>query len=135
MSHISLYRKYRPTNFSKIIGQEYVVKSLCNSIVNEKVGHAYIFNGSRGCGKTSIAKIFAKAANCLTPINGDACNKCENCQFINNLQTVDVQEIDAASHNGVEEIRKINESVNFLPVGLKKKIYIIDEAHMLTTQS
>jgi DNA polymerase-3 subunit gamma/tau len=132
MSHIALYRKYRPKSFADIIGQDFIVRTLTNSIKLNKVGHAYIFAGPKGIGKTTIAKVFAKAINCLHPINGDACNKCTNCDIINNNQTMDILELDAASNNGVEDVRSIIDGVRFLPTSLNKKVYIIDEAHMLT---
>lgn len=135
MAYISLYRKYRPDSFNEVQGQEPIITTLLNSIKLDKIAHAYIFSGSKGIGKTSIAKIFAKAINCLNPINGDCCNKCENCQAIATNRSTDIVELDAASNNGVEEVRKIIESVNFLPSNLKYKVYIIDEAHMLTNSA
>ncbi len=135
MEYISLYRKYRPSSFNEVVGQKPIIKTLLNSIQQNKISHAYIFSGSKGIGKTSIAKIFAKAVNCSNPDNGDCCNECEICKMIGNNQATDVIELDAASNNGVEEIRKIVESVNFLPIQLKYKVYIIDEAHMLTTSA
>jgi DNA polymerase-3 subunit gamma/tau len=132
MQHIALYRKYRPKSFADIIGQDFIVRTLTNSIKTNKVGHAYIFAGPKGIGKTTIAKIFAKSINCLSPINGDACNKCANCTIVNNNQTTDIMELDAASNNGVEDVRNIVDGVRFLPTSLNKKVYIIDEAHMLT---
>lgn len=130
--NIALYRKYRPNNFSEIIGQDLVVKTLKNSIKDNKINHAYIFAGSRGIGKTSIAKIFAKTINCLNLINGDCCNQCKNCLIINSNLTMDIIEIDAASNNGVDEVRNIINNINYLPIELKYKVYVIDEAHMLT---
>lgn len=135
MSYISLYRKYRPKSFQEIIGQAIIALTLTNSIKLNKVTHAYIFAGPKGVGKTTIAKIFAKAINCLHPINGDACNQCANCQIINKNQTTDILELDAASNNGVDEVRTIIDGVRFLPTSLSKKVYIIDEAHMLTVQA
>ncbi|MDR1235315.1 MAG: DNA polymerase III subunit gamma/tau [Mycoplasmataceae bacterium] len=135
MSYISLYRKYRPKSFRDITGQEFIVRTLTNAIKQSKVSHAYIFAGPKGIGKTTIAKIFAKAVNCLHPIDGDACNQCEHCKIINENQTTDILELDAASNNGVDEVRSIIEGVRFLPANLNKKVYIIDEAHMLTTQA
>lgn len=133
MEHIALYRKYRPKSFKEVIGQKPIVTILRNSIKNDKVGHAYIFAGTKGTGKTSIAKIFANAINCSNPVDGDVCSNCLICQDFNSKQTIDVIELDAASNNGVEEIRKINDNISYLPAKLNKKIYIIDEAHMLTT--
>lgn len=133
MSHLALYRKYRPKYFSEVIGQDFVVKTLCNSIKNNSISHAYIFSGPKGTGKTSIAKIFAKAINCNNQNNGDACGKCNNCHTIEEDNATDILELDAASNNGIDEIRKINDSVYFAPSLLKKKVYIIDESHMLTS--
>ena len=135
MEYISLYRKYRPSSFSDVVGQKPIIKTLLNSIQQGKVAHAYIFSGSKGIGKTSIAKIFAKAVNCGQSNSGDACNQCETCRLIANNQVTDIVELDAVSNNGVEEVRKLIESVAFLPVQLKYKVYIIDEAHMLTTSA
>lgn len=135
MSHLSLYRLYRPKTFKDVIGQKFIVHSLMNAIKTNRVVHAYIFAGSRGTGKTSIAKIFAKAINCLSPINGDACGLCEHCKLINDNQAIDVIELDAASNNGIDDVRQIIETAQFLPSILNKKVYIIDEAHMLTTQA
>lgn len=133
MSHLSLYRLYRPKTFKEVIGQEFITHSLMNAISSNRVVHAYIFAGSRGTGKTSIAKIFAKAINCLQPINGDACEQCEHCKLINANQAIDIIELDAASNNGIDDVRYIIETAQFLPSVLNKKVYIIDEAHMLTT--
>lgn len=134
MEYISLYRKYRPKTFSDVVGQEVVVKILKNSIQNNKISHAYIFSGPRGTGKTSIAKIFSKAVNCLNTIDGDLCNNCENC--LQNIdEEIDIIEIDAASNNGVDEIREIRNNVKLMPVHLKYKVYIIDEVHMLSTSA
>lgn len=134
MEYISLYRKYRPKAFSDVVGQEVVVKILKNSILNNKISHAYIFSGPRGTGKTSIAKIFSKAVNCLNTTDGDLCNNCENC--LQNIdEEIDIIEIDAASNNGVDEIREIRNNVKLMPVHLKYKVYIIDEVHMLSTSA
>lgn len=134
MEYISLYRKYRPKTFSDVVGQEVVVKILKNSIINNKISHAYIFSGPRGTGKTSIAKIFSKAVNCLNTTDGDLCNNCENC--LQNIdEEIDIIEIDAASNNGVDEIREIRNNVKLMPVHLKYKVYIIDEVHMLSTSA
>lgn len=134
MEYISLYRKYRPKTFSDVVGQEVVVKILKNSILNNKISHAYIFSGPRGTGKTSIAKIFSKAVNCLNTTDGDLCNNCENC--LQNIdEEIDIIEIDAASNNGVDEIREIRNNVKLMPVHLKYKVYIIDEVHMLSTSA
>lgn len=134
MEYISLYRKYRPKTFSDVVGQEVVVKILKNSILNNKISHAYIFSGPRGTGKTSIAKIFSKAVNCLNTTDGDLYNNCENC--LQNIdEEIDIIEIDAASNNGVDEIREIRNNVKLMPVHLKYKVYIIDEVHMLSTSA
>lgn len=135
MSKIALYRKYRPQNFVSVIGQSFIVKTLLLSNQKKNLFHAYIFSGPRGTGKTSMAKIFAKTINCLSPNNGDACNKCENCLEVLNNQAIDLIELDAASNNGVNEIRSIIETVSYLPNKFHKKIYIIDEAHMLSTSA
>lgn len=134
MNYISLYRKYRPRKFSEIVGQEVVVTILKNSIINNKIGHAYIFSGPRGTGKTSIAKIFSKAVNCLNPIDGDLCDKCNICKQKFD-EEIDIIEIDAASNNGVDEIREIRNNVKLMPSNLKYKVYIIDEVHMLSTSA
>ena len=132
MSYVALYRKYRSQTFDEIVGQKHILKSLINQINNNQIGHAYLFTGTRGTGKTSIAKIFAKAINCLNPKNGNPCNKCEGCQSINSNSNVDILEIDAASNNRVDEIRELREKVKYPPVVCKYKVYIIDEVHMLT---
>ena len=131
MSYVALYRKYRPKNFSEVVGQDVVVKVLKNSIQSGKIGHAYIFSGTKGTGKTSVAKIFAKAINCLEPVDGDVCGKCSVCSYLSE-NPVDIIEIDAASNNGVEEIREIRNNVKVMPTCCKYKVYIIDEVHMLS---
>ena len=132
--NVSLYQKYRPKCFKEIIGQDVVVKTLVNSIKLNRIGHVYIFAGPKGIGKTTIAKIFSKAINCEN-FNDDICNKCENCKLINENNTTDILELDAASNSGVENIRMILENLKFLPVNLKYKVYIIDEAHMLSNSA
>ena len=130
MSYQALYRKYRPTTFDGIIGQNHITDTLANQIQAGKIVHAYLFCGSRGTGKTSTAKIFARAINCLSPQNGSACGKCDVCT--NSASEMDIIEIDAASNNRVDEIRDLRENVKFMPTCGKYKIYIIDEVHMLT---
>ena len=132
MSYLALYRKYRPSNFENLIGQEHIVKTLVNQIKNDRLGHAYLFTGTRGTGKTSAAKIFAKAINCQNPINGSPCGKCSSCLAIADPSNIDVIEIDAASNNGVNEIRDLREKVQYPPVSCKYKVYIVDEVHMLS---
>lgn len=132
MSYQALYRKYRPKTLKDVIGQDVVIKILKNAVENNKVCHAYMFSGPRGIGKTSIAKLVAKTVNCLHTKDGDACEKCENCNTINNGFSPDIIEIDAASNNGVDEIREIKNKINLVPNQLKYKVYIIDEVHMLS---
>lgn len=129
----SLYRRYRPKNFDEIVGQEKVVEVIKNQISLNKIGHAYLFTGVRGTGKTSIAKIFARAINCLESSDGNPCMRCSNCLKTIDAVNVDIIEMDAASNNGVDDIRMIKEEVDFLPTQLKYKVYIIDEVHMLST--
>ena len=129
----ALYRKYRPNTFEDVVGQRVIIKTLTNSILNNKITHAYLFTGPRGTGKTSIAKILAKVVNCESLNNITPCNKCVNCTQINNKQNTDIIEIDAASNNGVDEIRELRDKVNLVPSFGKYKVYIIDEVHMLTT--
>lgn len=132
MSYLALYRKYRSKTFDEIVGQKHITQSLINQIKNNEVGHAYLFTGTRGTGKTSIAKIFAKAINCLHPVNGSPCGKCEACKSLSDAGSVDIFEIDAASNNRVDEIRELRERVKYPPVTCRYKVYIIDEVHMLT---
>lgn len=135
MKSKSLYRKYRPRTFSEIVSQENIVKILKNSIANNTFSHAYLFSGSKGTGKTSTAKIFAKAINCHNNIKGEVCDICETCIKVNNENSVDILEIDGASNNGIDEIRSIRNNINLLPMNAKYKVYIIDEVHMLTTSA
>lgn len=128
----ALYRKYRPLYFSDVVGQDKIVKTLKNSIITQSFGHAYMFNGSRGTGKTTVSKIFARNINCLNPKDGECCGKCDNCKNSFEKECVDIIEIDAASNNGVDEIRKIIDNINLVPSKLKYKVYIIDEVHMLS---
>lgn len=133
MNYKVLYRKYRPTNFENIIGQEYIVKTIKNSIINNNISHAYIFSGPRGTGKTSTAKVFSKAINCMEHIDGSPCENCEFCK--NFVENPDIIEIDAASNNGVDEIRGLIDNIKLTPTNGKYKVYIIDEVHMLTTSA
>ena len=132
MAYTALYRKFRPLTFSEMVGQEHITKTLKNQIISGRVGHAYLFSGGRGTGKTSSAKILARAINCLNPKDGEPCNECEICKGILSGSLTDVVEMDAASNNSVEDIRQIREEVNFLPTLAKYRIYIIDEVHMLS---
>lgn len=129
----SLYRKYRPSNFEEVYGQDVAKKILINSIKQNKISHAYLLYGPRGTGKTSIAKMFARICNCLNNENGKCCNTCPNCIESNDKNCVDIIEIDAASNNGVDEIRELKNKINLVPNKLKYKVYIIDEVHMLST--
>ena len=133
MAYTALYRKFRPLTFSEMVGQEHITTTLKKQIVAGRVGHAYLFNGGRGTGKTSAAKILARAVNCLNPKDGEPCNECEICKAILSGSLTDVIEMDAASNNSVEDIRSIREEVNFLPTRAKYRVYIIDEVHMLST--
>lgn len=135
MGYIALYRKYRPDTFGNIIGQENVTRILRNQIKNGKISHAYLFSGTRGTGKTSAAKVFARAINCLNPKDGEPCNECEVCKGILNGNITDVIEMDAASNNSVENIRQIRQEVVYATVDVKYRVYIIDEVHMLTTSA
>lgn len=128
----ALYRKYRPSCFADVVGQEHITDILRSELQNGKIFHAYLFTGPRGTGKTSCAKILAKAVNCLSPVDGDACCKCESCLAIENGDVLDITEIDAASNNGVENIRDLREQVSYTPSSSKYRVYIIDEVHMLS---
>ena len=132
MAYQALYRQWRPPTFSQMVGQEAIVKTLRNQVASGRIAHAYLFCGSRGTGKTSAAKIMARAVNCLSPVEGDPCGVCAVCQALQNDTSLDVVEIDAASNNGVEEIRDLREKVKYPPQTGKYKVYIIDEVHMLT---
>lgn len=133
LEYTALYRRFRPQKFSEIYGQEHIVKTLQNQIIAGRVGHAYLFTGCRGCGKTTSAKILARAINCLNPVNGEPCNECSVCKAALNETLTDIVEMDAASNNGVDDVRAIRDEVNFLPTVAKYRVYIIDEVHMLST--
>ncbi len=131
MTHVALYRKYRPTTFDEIFGQSAIVQTLRHQVQSGRIGHAYLFCGLRGSGKTSIARIFAKAVNCENTVNGNPCGQCVHCTFKNDVNP-DIIEIDAASNNGVDSIRQLIDEVNYKPTNTKYKVYIIDEVHMLS---
>ena len=133
MGYTALYRKYRPLTFEEIVWQEHITKTLKNQIIAGRVGHAYLLNGGRGTGKTTAAKVLARAINCLNPQDGEPCNECEICKGAINGSLTDIVEMDAASNNSVEDIRSIKEKINFLPTLAKYRVYIIDEVHMLST--
>lgn len=132
MEYTALYRKFRPLTFDGIVGQEHITRTLKNQVMSNRVGHAYLFTGCRGCGKTSSAKVLARAVNCLHPKNGEPCNECEICKAALDGSLTDIVEMDAASNNGVDDIRAIRDEVNFLPTVAKYRVYIIDEVHMLS---
>lgn len=132
MPYMALYRKFRPRTFDQVKGQDHVVRTLKNQIKNNRIGHAYLFCGTRGTGKTSVAKLFAKAINCLEPYGGEPCGHCENCLAASKDSFMDVVEVDAASNTGVDDIRRIIEEVMYTPVRGRYKVYIIDEVHMLS---
>ena len=133
MGYTALYRKFRPLTFGEMVGQEHITRTLKNQIMADRVGHAYLFTGGRGTGKTSSAKILSRAINCLNPKDGEPCNECEICKEALSGALTDIVEMDAASNNSVEDIRSIREEVNFLPTKAKYRVYIIDEVHMLST--
>ena len=132
MGYTALYRKFRPQTFDEMVGQEHITRTLKNQIMANRVGHAYLFNGGRGTGKTTSAKVLARAINCLNPKDGEPCNECEICKAALAGSLTDIVEMDAASNNSVEDIRSIREEVNFLPTKAKYRVYIIDEVHMLS---
>jgi len=132
MNNIALYRKYRPQSFAEIIGQDHIVQTLTNSILRKNISHAYLFSGPRGSGKTSIARLFAKAVNCNDLSSFEPCNKCDSCLEISAGKSIDLLEIDAASHTGVDDVRELIDGIKFAPVKSKYKIFIIDECHQLS---
>lgn len=135
MGYVALYREWRPKRFSEIVGQEHISRTLQNAIKTNRIAHAYLLCGPRGTGKTTSAKVFAKALNCLNPVDTEPCNECENCRRVNEGSSMDVMEIDAASNRGIDEIRDLREKVKFAPTEGKYRVYIIDEVHMLTTEA
>ena len=130
--YLAFYRTFRPATFDEVVRQEHIVRILKNQIASDKVGHAYLFCGPRGTGKTTLAKIFARAINCENPVNASPCGKCAACRALAAGSNLDISEIDAASNNGVDEMRDLREKVQYPPVAGKYKVYIIDEVHMLT---
>ena len=135
ISRLSLYRQWRPQTFADIVGQETIVRTLRNAVLAHEVAHAYLFSGERGIGKTSAARILARAVNCLDSSNGEPCNTCGNCRTILENRSLDIVEIDGASNRGIDHIRQLRDEVNFAPTDLRRKVYIIDEVHMLTNEA
>lgn len=132
MTNLVLYRKYRPQNFFDVVGQEHIIKTLTNAIASGTISHAYLFDGPRGTGKTTVARLLAKAINCQNLKGSEPCNKCSSCLEITNGQSMDLIEIDAASHRGIDDIRELREGIKFSPSKLKYKVFIIDECHQLS---
>ena len=135
MAYLAFYRTFRPVTFDTVVRQEHIVRTLKNQIAAGKIGHAYLFCGPRGTGKTTLAKIFARAINCENPKDGSPCGKCATCKSLASGASLDISEIDAASNNGVDEMRDLREKVQYPPVSGKYKVYIIDEVHMLTASA
>ncbi|MEK7510043.1 MAG: DNA polymerase III subunit gamma/tau [Patescibacteria group bacterium] len=135
MANIVLYRKYRPKSFNEVVGQNHIVQTLKNAVAMDLISHAYLFSGSRGTGKTSLARLLAKAVNCTNPKDGEPCNGCDSCEEINQGRAIDLIEIDAASNRGIDEIRDLKEGIKFSPTKLKYKVFVIDEAHQLTKEA
>ena len=132
MAHQALYRRFRPKIFDHVLGQEHITTILKNQIINNNIAHAYLFSGTRGTGKTSTAKILARAVNCLNNEDGNPCNECENCRGILDDSIMDVVEMDAASNNSVDDVRELREKAKYPPSKCRYKVYIIDEVHMLS---
>ncbi|HEC63253.1 MAG TPA: DNA polymerase III subunit gamma/tau, partial [Candidatus Acetothermia bacterium] len=132
---LSIYRRWRPQRFSQVVGQPLVVETLRRAVAQGRLAHAYLFSGQRGVGKTSVARILARAVNCLSPQEGEPCNQCENCRRILSGKSLDVVEIDGASNRGIDQIRRLREEVGYVPAGARYKVYIIDEVHMLTGEA
>ena len=135
MAYLAFYRTFRPVSFDTVVRQEHIVRTLKNRIQSNKIGHAYLFCGPRGTGKTTLAKIFARAINCEHPVDGSPCGKCPTCRALADGANMDISEIDAASNNGVDEMRDLREKVQYPPVAGRYKVYIIDEVHMLTASA
>ena len=135
VSYLVLARKYRPSTFAEVIGQDHVTRTLANAFATGRVHHAFLFCGPRGCGKTTVARIVGKALNCLRSTTGEPCGECEACASIQNGSAPDYQEMDGASNRGIDAIRELTEAVRYQPAMLKKKVYVIDEVHMLTTEA